>query len=84
MIKTNKASGPLSPKSSITLPKITNRSTESAHASQKSSGNVKQILWNENMNQVSLKSADIQSTENPLDQALEKLESMKIKLMQKV
>ena len=36
------------------------------------------------MNQVSLKSADVQSTENPLDQALEKLESMKIKLMQKV
>ena len=36
------------------------------------------------MNKVSIKSAEIQNRENPLDQALEKLESMKIKLMQKV
>lgn len=85
VINQNKQARPLSPKSTITLPKITNRSSnDSAHASQKSRGSVKQIQWNENMNQVSLKSADLPPTENPLDLALEKLESMKNKLMEKV
>ena len=81
VVKSNKPSGPLSPKSSITLPKITNRSSND---SQKSRGSVKQIQWNENMNQVSLKSADIPASDNPLDLALEKLETMKNKLMEKV
>jgi len=62
------------------LPKISTRSSGRS--------SVKQIQWNEGMNEVSLKSEEnkenIDDKENPLDLALEKLEHMKIRLMQKV
>jgi hypothetical protein len=56
------------------LPKISTRSSGRS--------SVKQIQWNEGMNEVSLKAEE--NKENPLDLALEKLEHMKIRLMQKV
>jgi hypothetical protein len=59
---------------STSLPKISTRSSGRS--------SVKQIQWNEGMNEVSLKSEE--NKENPLDLALEKLEHMKIRLMQKV
>jgi hypothetical protein len=73
----------LAPSAAATMSKAS-ETTSLPKISTRSSGrsSVKQIQWNEGMNEVSLKAEE--NKENPLDLALEKLEHMKIRLMQKV